>query len=82
MCSDLYKPLKNKQLNKITKYYKFDLENSVNKPLLFKNFSGWPPGPPPPVKPYTFIYKMSMVKPTVSFKCLHITTVLATPLFI
>ena len=48
MCSDLYKPLKNKQLNSIANYYKFDLENRVNKSLFFKTFSGWPPGPPPP----------------------------------
>ena len=48
MCSDLYKPLKNKQLNKIAKYYKFDLENSVNKSLFFKNFSGMAPGTLPP----------------------------------
>ena len=39
MCSDLYKPLKNNQLNLIANYYKFDLENSVNKSLFFKNFS-------------------------------------------
>ena len=45
MCSDLYKPLKNKQLNKIANYYKLD---SVNQSLIFKNFSGWPLGPPPP----------------------------------
>ena len=47
MCSDLYKPLKNKQLNQIVNYYKFDLENSVNKSLFFKNSSGVAPRDPP-----------------------------------
>ena len=64
MCSDLYKLLRNKQLNEIANCYEFDLENSVNNYLFFKKNSGVAPGPPP----YGFI------------KCLHITSVLATPL--
>ena len=48
MCSDLCKLLKNKQLNLIANYYKFDFENSVNKSLFIKNFSGVAPGSPSP----------------------------------
>ena len=51
MCSDLYKPLRNKQLKQIANYYKFDLENSANKFLFFKNFSGVAPATPPPPPP-------------------------------
>ena len=47
----MYKAFKNKQLNKLAKYYKFDLENSVNGSLFFKNFSGMAPGIPLPHLP-------------------------------
>ena len=63
----------------IANYYKFDLENSVNKSLFFKNFSG---EGATPYRTYPHSELCASLKPTVSYKCLHITTVLATPLIV
>ena len=71
----------NKIINSSIKYviannYKFDLENSVIKSLIFKNVSGEGANP---YRTYPHSELCASVKPAVSYKCLHITTVLAKP---